>query len=204
MRVLACAAAAGAIMAAAAPAEAARTADYALSEEQYRTVAANLKVGDFPAMPGREQVDVVIDPAGGAVDHRVRIVGIACSAWNVDNPLSLMIARTMTAWDRDGTLAAPAASGKLVRLKLDEAATNLRCVEVRELKTRCMSRASVSGVATVEEPGKEPRAEPISVAVEQIQSMGGLCNGLAQGTGLIGRELSIALAERLRALAGAS
>ena len=63
----------------------------------------------------------------------------------------------MTAWDRDGTLAAPAASGKLVRLKLDEAATNLRCVE---------------------ESGREPRAEPITVAVEQIQSMGGLATAL--------------------------
>lgn len=172
-----------------------------MSEEQYRTLAADLKVGDFPAMPGREDLDVVIDPAGASVDHRVRIVGISCSAWNVDNPLSQMIARTMIAWDRDGTLAAPTARGKLIRLKLAEAASNLRCVQVKELKMKCMLRASLSGVATLEEPGKTARAEPISVAVEQIQSVGGLCNGLAQGTSLLGRGLSIALAQRLRELA---
>ena len=51
-------------------------------------------------------------------------------------------------------------------------------------------------------PGEPPYPELMNRAA--VAEMGALCDGLAQGTGLIGRELSIALAERLRALAGAS
>lgn len=201
MRALA-AAAAAALVAAASPAAAARTADYSLTDEQYASLAGNLGVEGFRPMPERGGVEVVLEEAT-PIDHRVRVLGISCTAWNVDNPISQMVKRSLIAWDRDGSLAAVGGAGPLVRVRLDGAASSLRCVQVKELKMRCLLRASLSGTATREESGKPPRTEPLVIEVEQEQKMSGACNGMAQGTSLLGRTASIALVDRLQALAAA-
>lgn len=191
-----------AALAVAGPAAAARTADYSLTEEQFEALAANLRVEGFRRMPAKSEVDVVIEEPA-AIDHRTRVLGISCTAWNVDNPISQMVRRAMSAWDRDGALTAPADGRPLIRLRLDAASSTLRCVQVKELKTRCALRASLSGSATRVTSNGPPRTEPILVEVEQEQKMAGPCNGMAQGTSLLGRTASLELIDRLRALAAA-
>jgi hypothetical protein len=188
-----------ALLGAAAPAAAARTADYAMSEEQFAALAAQLDVDAFPPMPARSSVDVALaDPS--ALDHRMRVLGISCSAWNVDNPISQMVKRALIAFDRDGDLAS-AGTGPRISLVLDGASSSLRCVQVKELKQRCMLRTAITGMATREEAGKAPVTVPVAVELDQEQKMSGPCNGMAQGASILGRSASIALAEKLREFA---
>lgn len=194
---------AAAALAVATPAAAARIADYSLTDEQFAALAAKLGVEGFRASPGKSDVDVVTE-GSASIDHRTRVLGISCTAWNVDNPISQMVKRALSAWDRDGALSAPAEPRPLIRLRLDSASSTLRCVQVKELKMRCLLRASLSGSATVEKPGGPTRTEPILVEVEQEQKMAGPCNGMAQGTSLLGRTASLVLIDRLQAIAAAN
>lgn len=193
---------AAAALAVAAPAAAARIADYSLTEAQFAALAAKLGVEGFRPAPGKGEIDVMVEEAG-AIDHRTRVLGISCTAWNVDNPVSQMVKRALGAWDRDGTLSAPPEPRPVVEVRLDSASSNMRCVQVKELKMRCLLRASLAGSATVRKPGAEPRTEPVLVEVEQEQKLGGLCGGMAQGTSLLGRTASLALIDRLQAIAAA-
>ncbi|HEX8585609.1 MAG TPA: hypothetical protein VF680_14520 [Allosphingosinicella sp.] len=194
-------AAAAAALAVAAPAAAARVADYALTEAEFEALAGKLGVEGFRPAPAKSEIDVVIEAP--AIDHRTRVLGISCTAWNVDNPISQMINRAMSAWDRDGALSAPAEPGTLITVRLDSASSNMRCVQVKELKARCLLRASLAGSATLEKPGSPPRTEPILVEVEQEQKLGGICGGMAKGTSLLGRTASLALIDRLQAISAA-
>lgn len=192
-----------AALAVAAPADAARTADYSLTEEQFEALAAKLGVDGFRRAPAKGEFDVMIEEPAAAIDHRTRVLGISCTAWNVDNPISQMIRRSMGAWDRDSTLTAPVGGRTFIRVRLDSASSTLRCVQVKELKMRCLLKASLSGSATREGASGPPRTEPIRIEVEQEQKMAGACNGMAQGTSLLGRTASLELIDRLQAMAAA-
>ena len=178
----------------------ARTADYSVSEAQFRSDAEALDVSNFPELPKRSNVDLVIEDAA-KLDQQLRILSISCKAWKVENPLSKMVARVLGDWDRDGTIGAPARP-PLVRFRVQSALSSMRCVQVKELKTRCITRTAINGEATVEADGAAPRVQPVSVEVEQEQSVG-VCGGLARGTAISGRAASIALANRLTEIAAA-
>jgi hypothetical protein len=180
----------------------ARTVDYAVDEGQFAAEAKRLTVSEFPALPGRGEVDVAVE-AEGKLDHQLMILGIYCSAYKVDNPLSQMVKRVAAAWDRDGMLRA-AADRTLLRVRFDDAGSTMRCVEQAELKQRCLVRTFINGEVTVETPGTAPRRAPIAIDVSQEQSIGGVCGGLARGAGLSGRAASIVLVERLRTIATGS
>lgn len=181
------------------PVAAARTADYSASERQFADLADRLGATGFREMPGRGTSDVVLE-GESAIDHRLAILGISCRAWNVDNPLSQMVKRTLTAWDRDGDLAAASAAAGAIRLRLENASSTMRCVQVKELKMRCLVTMALGGTAS-RDVGGTMRSYPIAVDLRQEQKMSGLCNGLAQGSSLIGRAASIALADRLAEIA---
>jgi hypothetical protein len=178
------------------PAIAARTADYSRSEEQFREDAAALEVAEFPAMPSRGGAELVIENPE-QLDHRLKILGISCSAWKVENPLSQMVVRALGAWDRDGVLGL-SEQRPLIRLKIGNVLSTLRCVQIAELNVRCMTRTAISGEATVEAEGQTPRTEAISVKVEQQPSVGAC--GVARAAALSGRAASILLVEKLEAL----
>lgn len=181
------------------PAAAARTADYSVPDQRFSELAASLGVTGFRPMPERGNVDVVLED-GGKADHRLAILGISCRAWNVDNPLSQMVTKTLTAWDRDGDLAATAAAGDAIRVRLERASSTMRCVQVQEFDMRCLVTVSLNGTATREVAGAA-RSYPIAIDLRQEQEMSGFCNGLAQGSSLIGRAASIALVDRLAEIA---
>ncbi len=197
MRIAAVAAAAAGLLIWSGPADAARTADYSVSEERFAELAQSLAATGFRPIPDRGDVDVVLENEGAA-DHRLAILGISCRAWNVDNPLSQMVRRSLTAWDKDGDLAAVAANA--IRLRIESASSTMRCVQVKELKMRCLVTMSLGATATRTVAGAE-RTSRIAIDLRQEQKMSGACNGLAQGSSLIGRAASIALIDRLTAIA---
>lgn len=189
----------------AAPA-AARVVDYDRADAQFAEDAFKLEVSEVAKLPGRGSVDVVVD-AAPRLDHRLKILSISCKLYKVDNPLSRMVERTLAAWDRDGSVTAQAGPGDaatLIRLRFDGAASTIRCVAQDEFTWRCLTRTSINAIATVEERGRGPRSEAIAVEVEQEQSIGGVCGGLARGAGLSGRAASVELVERLKKLTAAN
>lgn len=179
------------------PAAAARNADYSITEDQFANLSRSLGVEGFRPMVDRGDVDVVIENAEAA-DHRLAILGISCRAWNVDNRLSEMAKRTLGAWDKDGDLAAPGAD--TIRLRIQSAGSTMRCVQVKELKMRCLVTMSLEAEAARTIGGAE-RLYKVAVDVRQEQKMSGPCNGLAQGSSLIGRTASLALVDRLKEIA---
>jgi hypothetical protein len=192
---VAAAVAAGALSASAADA---RVADYSVGEAKFKADANALNVSNFPALPGKGDVDVVLEDAG-KLDGKLRILGINCKFWKVENPLSQMVARVLGGWDKDGQLG-PATAGPVVRFKAASSLATMRCVEIEELKTRCITRTEINGEATVQRPGSAPVVQPVSVEVEQEQDVG-VCGGLARGAAISGRSASIKLAEKLQEIA---
>ena len=67
---------------------------------------------------------------------------------------------------------------------------------------RCLVTMSITGTATRNAAGLE-RSFPIAIDLEQEQRMSGPCNGLAQGSSLIGHAASLALIDRLSEVAAA-
>lgn len=65
---------------------------------------------------------------------------------------------------------------------------------------RCLVTMALGGTAS-RDVGGTMRSYPIAIDLRQEQKMSGLCNGLAQGSSLIGRAASIALADRLAEIA---
>ena len=200
MRTRVALATAAALALAASPASA-RTVDYTLSEEDFRAAAAAIGAPAPAAAPSRGTVQVVVENEQ-ALDHQLAILGIHCSAWRVDNPLSEMVRRSVAAWDSDGSLE-PVAGAPLLRVTIGSASSTLRCVEVQELQSRCMVRTRIAGEAKLQRPGSVDRTVPFSVQDEQIHDRPVSCGTLSRGTALSGRAASFALIERLRALAEA-
>lgn len=200
MRTAAAIALAAATLFAASPA-AARTVEYDLSDEGFREAAAAIGAPEPAPAPERGTAEVVIENAE-RLDHRLMILGISCSAWTVDNPLSQMVRRALEGWDADGALT-PAADRPVLRISIGSAGSDLRCVEVREMSVRCLVRTRIEAVATLERPGAEPVTERLSIEDRQTHSRPGACGTLSRGTALSGRAASLALIERLRAFAAA-
>ena len=151
-------------------------------------------------MPGRGGFDLVLED-GGKLDRRMMTLSVYCRGWKVANPLSEMVARALGSWDRDGQLGG-APGGPLIRFRATHALATMRCVEVKEMKTRCLTRTAIDGEATIVREGVPARSAPVSIEVEHQQNIR-VCNGLAQGTGLSGRAVSIALVEKLNAFSEA-
>ena len=183
---------------AAAPA-AARTVDYGHSDAEFEAAAVAIGAPTPAATPPRGESDVVLEGAE-KLDHELLILGISCRAWQVDNPLSQMVRRALSGWDRDGALE-PVAERPLLRLRIGSAGSDLRCIQIRELQERCIVRTRIEGEAILERPGQAPRSERIAIEDQQVHTRPGACGSLSRGAGLSGRAVSLTLIERLRAVA---
>ena len=82
-----------------------RVVDYTIDETIAARDAAEQGVALAP-LPTRGTTHIAVQIAPG-VDHTVLRAGILCSAWKVHNPISTLLQRFLTVWDRDG---APASS----------------------------------------------------------------------------------------------
>ena len=79
-----------------------------------------------------------------ALDHEVTRVGIVCSAWTVDNPISQLLTRMVP-----GSATAAMDRPAELTLRVEHAATLSRCFQVAELKARCLTRVTLDGNAVI-------------------------------------------------------
>ena len=165
----------------AAPALAERIVNYAIDDTQAAHDAVEQGVPLAP-LPTRGRVHLAV-AVSDAVDHDVVRAGVYCSSWKIRHPMSAIVRRYLTAWDRDGAPATAAGPGVDLLVTVDRAATFSRCVGAGELKSVCITRVSLAG--TVARPGAA--AQPFRVEHEAPAHGVGLCAGLTRGIGLVGR-----------------
>ncbi len=157
-------------------ANARRTVDYSVDDATLATWATEQGVAltPFPASDGKTVVDIA-----PGVDHAVTSVGVFCSAWKIDNPVSQLIARAFP----NPASSGPAASTG-TRVRITSASTFFRCVGSGEMKSVCLPRVSID--ATVSDGAGVARL--IRVTVERAAKGVGACAGLTRGIALVSRE----------------
>ncbi|WP_404713398.1 hypothetical protein [Sphingomonas sp. MMS24-J13] len=135
---------------------------------------------------GTKQIALQLAPD---LDHEVMRVGIACSAWKVQNPIGALIRDMLAAHDPDGRIdnGSPATA---ISVAVKHAGTLSRCVTSGDLSGTCITRVSIDASLS-DGAGANPR--PIHVEVEQSTRSIGVCAGLTRGIGLISREAVIKL-----------
>ncbi|WP_174297132.1 hypothetical protein [Sphingomonas bacterium] len=172
-----------------------RVVDYTIDEA---TAAHNATEQGVPLapLPTRGSAHIAVQ-IGAAVDHQVLRAGIACSAWTVRNPMSVLVRQFLTAWDRDGAPAASFDPGVTMLVKIDRASTLSRCVGTGEMKSTCITRVSIDGAIV----GGDGAARPFHTEREAPTRGLGVCAGLTRGIGLVSRE---AVGSLVAQLAGAS
>lgn len=164
---------------------AARDIDYAaIDAPGFARLAARLKIA--PVTPLPPEAATVALTAAPAADHDVLPLGQYC-VFRVNNPVSRLVAGL--------TPSAPAVAPRSA-VAITAARSFRRCVEVGELNVRCITRVTLDATVT---SGDQP-ARPLSVVVERDASIGGFCEDVAQGVGVVTREAVHQLISR--ALAG--
>jgi hypothetical protein len=168
----------------AAPA-AARSVDYvALTPANFALQAAEFKVAPISEPPVRSP-RLVSGKVVAGVDHEVLTLGNYCSAYKVDNPMSVLMQQLFAEASHD-----PATPATLPPLKIivDAARSNQRCIEIKEYNNRCIARVTITGRGETTDTAGVARSFPLKVSVERDSSVGGFCEGRAQGLAVIGRE----------------
>ncbi len=170
---------------AAAPASA-RVVDYTIDDAAMRAAATELKIAPFTPLPSRggRTVALTVDPGA---DQPTLALGILCSAYKVENPVSRLMAGLVATWAKDGRIT-PAADQAQVRLHVTSARSYRRCVEMGEMNGRCITKTMIAG--TVEADGQ---TSAIAGEAERDASIGGFCGSLAKGIGVVSREAGLAL-----------
>jgi hypothetical protein len=156
-----------------------------LDKAGHAAEAARLKIAPISALPTPARpVMISVDPAA---DHDVLPLAQLCAFGNA-NPVSDMVRRLVAQLPPSADASAPA-----LQLRITQGRSSRRCVEVKELNMRCITRVVLGGEA---QTGDQP-PRPVQVVVERDAStVGPFCEGLARGTGIITREAAIQLLEK--------
>lgn len=174
----------GVVLLLSAPA-AARSVDYvALTSANFAAEAANFKVAPVSDPPVRS-ARVVIGEITAAADHEVLTLGIYCSAYKVYNPITVLMKQLFVEASHD-----PATPVTLPPLKIfvDAARSNQRCIEIKEYNNRCIARVTIIGRGETADAAGATRSFPLKVSIERDSSVGGFCEGRALGLAIISRE----------------
>lgn len=123
------------------------------------------------------------------VDHEVIRAGIACGAWKIRNPLSLLVRRFAVAWDREGAPADAIAPSVDLLLKVTRASTLSRCISTGEMKSSCIYRVTINGSVMT----RDGAVHPIRAEQESAAKGIGVCAGLTRGIALVSRAATAAL-----------
>jgi hypothetical protein len=185
-------AALGLALCAAQPAEARRTVDYGVDDATLAAWAQEQGVAaPAPVQPAAHTITLELAPG---LDHEVVRGGIFCSAWTVDNPVTALLKRSVAASGPPATAARPP-----LTLRVDRAATLSRCVQIAELRGRCITRVTFAG--TVMQDG---RTRPVHAEIERATNSIGACAGLTRGIALVSREAALELIAKADAEAAAA
>lgn len=185
---------------------AARVIDYSADDTAMLKDAAELKIQPIsePLKRGERDIELVVSPD---VDHIATALGMYCSAYKVENPISRILRRMATDWDRDGTLDNSSQKISRATLRIKNARSYRRCVELKEANVRCLTRVAIMAEVEVSNAEGVVRQAAIAADVERDASVSGICGNLARGIGVVSREAGIALIKdaesKLNAMAAA-
>lgn len=150
----------------------AREVNYAtIDAPGFTALAARLKIAPITALlPGPLPVVLTAAPAA---DHEVLRLGQYCDV-TIINPVSQLVA----------LMATPPPPSPSVEVAITRARSFRRCLELSEMNVRCITRVTLD--ADVTSSGQLKR--PVTVIVERDASVGGFCEDVAQGVGVITRQ----------------
>jgi hypothetical protein len=150
-----------------------------LAPASFAKEAAGLKINVSPVpVPGPFAIMLTAAPS---LDHETLRLGISCSAYKINNPVSAIL--DMVAREASAPAAPP------LRISIATARSMTRCVEVKEYNVRCITRVTLNGEAVVPaSEGQTERSLPLTLTLERDSSVGGFCENTAKGVGLVTRE----------------
>lgn len=186
----------------AAPASA-RSIDYSIDLQAIQAAANDQGIeGPFSPDPSRgiRNIGLVVTPG---VDHVMKNVSIYCEAYKVDNPISVLMRKLVTAYDDDGVLAEADATDADLTVHLTKALSLHRCLGESDFKGFCKNRTSLSGHVAFRTKDGSLQSAPIAVQVERTGRVGMFCGNLGRYTGIVSREAGIAFLAEATRLSGA-
>jgi hypothetical protein len=150
----------------------AREVNYAAIDTQgFAALAARLKIAPITSLPsGALPVTLTATPA---TDHEVLRLGQYCDVM-IKNPVSQLVA----------LMAAPPPQSPSAEVAITRARSFRRCLELSEMNIRCITRVTLD--ASVTRPDQPTHS--LSVVVERDASVGGFCEDVAQGVGVVTRQ----------------
>lgn len=166
-----------------------------LAPATFAKEAASLKIPVSPVpVPGPFAIALTTAPG---VDHETLRLGNYCSAYKVNTPMAAILTMVAAEASAPATPVPPQ-----LGMTVASARSMSRCVEVKEYNYRCITRVTLTGEARVPASGEQPeRAVPLSVTVERDASVGGFCEYVARGVGLVSREAAQQLVAAAQAAA---
>lgn len=180
---------------------AARTVEYLTDMAAIRAAAEDQGIaGPFSDPPPDGQRPIaLVSPA--AADHRVIVASIYCQAYQIENPVSLLLQDLVAASNRPNASASEARASDSLSLRLVSGSSVLRCMGKNDVQAICKNRVKI--VAEAQFLGRDgtPHKEQIVSEVEREGRVGGFCGNIARYTGIVTREAAISLLAKARALA---
>ena len=165
----------------------ARIVDYSLDDSTILKEAAELKitpVSDTPK-PGDRRISVSF---GKDIDHITTALGMYCSAYKVENPITQLIKR-VAAERSISELTKPTEAAPPLAIQVTAARSYRLCVELGEMNVRCIVRVVIDGTASTPDGNQVP----IKADVERDSSVSGICGSLARGIRVVSREAGVQL-----------
>lgn len=164
-------------------------------------MAGKVKIANISPLPERGGWDVALT-LGTDVDHVTFALGQACSAYKVENPIALRVRHMMSLWDRDGSVETPANPAHVIKVRIDRARSDRKCVQRAEFEGACYAHVSLKGEAETVDANGGTRRFPIIADVERAMGLGGFCSNMAGSLAVVSREAVIALINDLALKAG--
>lgn len=168
----------------------ARSADYSEGSQAILRYGAELKVAHLTTElhPGIRIASITASPGA---DHVTLALGIYCSAYKIENPISKLLQMLQKEWN---TAIQPDIQPPPIELDIivSNGSSYRRCVETKEMSARCITRVKLNG--TVQAKGNSTSEPiPISADVERDAAVGGLCGNIGRGIAVISREAALEL-----------
>ncbi len=162
-------------------AAAARNVDYAaLTPEKFASEAERLKIAPISPLPDISARPLFTIRLAAALKHETLALGNYCAV-AVTNDVAAMMQKLVEDLKTEQEVAA---TGPEIIIALSQARSYRRCIEVAEMNIRCITTVMLVGSKWPDSAA----AKQISVRVERDSSVGGFCENVARGVGIVTRE----------------
>lgn len=138
----------------------------------------------------------------GAADHRVLIASHYCQAYQIDNPVSVLLKDIVAATNPLSAPETSQSSEPPIDLRVLSGSTVLRCMGKGDLGTICKNRVRLEAEVSFTRADGVISKTALVAEVERNGRVGGFCGHIARFTGIVTREAAIDLVRQARASAG--